>query len=42
MADRVDVGGRFTHVIIFNEDTPGLPVNKDLSTRENPSKGVVK
>lgn len=37
----VDVGGTFTDVLIFNEETGELTEGKVLSTPEDPSKGVV-
>jgi len=37
----VDVGGTFTDVLVFNEDTGELTEGKVLSTPEDPSKGVV-
>lgn len=37
----VDVGGTFTDVLIFDEETGGLTEGKVLSTPEDPSKGVV-
>ena len=37
----VDVGGTFTDVIVFDEDTNKLTVDKVLSTPENPSRGVL-
>ena len=37
----VDVGGTFTDVIVFDEDTHELTTEKVLSTPENPSKGVL-
>src|SRR5215212_813563 len=37
----VDVGGTFTDVLIFDEETGGLTESKVLSTPEDPSKGVV-
>src|SRR3954465_3265964 len=37
----VDVGGAFTDVLVFDEDTGGLTEGKVLSTPEDPSKGVV-
>jgi len=37
----VDVGGTFTDVLVFDEDTGGLTEGKVLSTPEDPSKGVV-
>ncbi|MFD1514224.1 hydantoinase/oxoprolinase family protein [Halomarina rubra] len=37
----VDVGGTFTDVIVFDEDTNELTIDKVLSTPENPSNGVV-
>lgn len=37
----VDVGGTFTDVIVFNENTHELTVDKVLSTPENPSNGVL-
>jgi len=37
----VDVGGTFTDVVIFDEETGGLTEGKVLSTPEDPSKGVV-
>lgn len=38
----VDVGGTFTDVIIFDEDTHDLTIDKVLSTPANPSVGVIK
>ena len=38
----VDVGGTFTDVLVFEEDTNDLTVTKVLSTPENPSEGVVR
>jgi N-methylhydantoinase A/oxoprolinase/acetone carboxylase beta subunit len=35
----VDVGGTFTDVLVFDEETGGLTEGKVLSTPENPSKG---
>lgn len=37
----VDVGGTFTDVIVFDEETHELTVDKVLSTPENPSEGVL-
>jgi N-methylhydantoinase A len=37
----VDVGGTFTDVIVFDEDTRRLTIDKVLSTPANPSKGVI-
>ncbi|WP_276248577.1 hydantoinase/oxoprolinase family protein [Haladaptatus sp. YSMS36] len=37
----VDVGGTFTDVIVFDEDTHELTIDKVLSTPENPSTGVI-
>ena len=37
----VDVGGTFTDVIVFDEDTHELTIDKVLSTPENPSNGVI-
>ncbi|MFC5972151.1 hydantoinase/oxoprolinase family protein [Halomarina salina] len=37
----VDVGGTFTDVVVFDEATNELTVDKVLSTPENPSTGVV-
>jgi len=37
----VDVGGTFTDVIVFDEETHELTIDKVLSTPENPSKGVL-
>ena len=37
----VDVGGTFTDVLVFDEETGGLTEGKVLSTPEDPSKGVV-
>ena len=37
----VDVGGTFTDVLVFNEETGELTEGKVLSTPEDPSKGVV-
>ncbi|MFB6084949.1 MAG: hydantoinase/oxoprolinase family protein [Halorientalis sp.] len=37
----VDVGGTFTDVIVFDEDTHELTIDKVLSTPENPSEGVL-
>ena len=37
----VDVGGTFTDVIVFDEDTHELTIDKVLSTPANPSKGVI-
>lgn len=36
----VDVGGTFTDVIVFDEDTHELTIDKVLSTPANPSEGV--
>ena len=38
----VDVGGTFTDVIVFDQDTHELTVDKVLSTPANPSEGVVR
>ena len=38
----VDVGGTFTDVIVFDEDTHELTIDKVLSTPANPSEGVLK
>jgi N-methylhydantoinase A len=38
----VDVGGTFTDVIVFDEDTHELTVDKVLSTPANPSEGVLR
>jgi len=35
----VDVGGTFTDVIVFDEDTHELTTDKVLSTPSNPSEG---
>ncbi len=37
----VDVGGTFTDVIVFNEDSHDLTIDKVLSTPTNPSEGVL-
>ncbi|MDS0476011.1 hydantoinase/oxoprolinase family protein [Natrinema sp. 1APR25-10V2] len=37
----VDVGGTFTDVIVFDEDTHELTIDKVLSTPANPSEGVI-
>ncbi len=37
----VDVGGTFTDVLVFNEETGELTEGKVLSTPEDPSRGVV-
>ncbi|WP_226004950.1 hydantoinase/oxoprolinase family protein [Natrinema salinisoli] len=37
----VDVGGTFTDVIVFDEDTRELTIDKVLSTPANPSEGVI-
>jgi N-methylhydantoinase A len=37
----VDVGGTFTDVLVFDEDTHTLTIDKVLTTPENPSKGVI-
>jgi N-methylhydantoinase A len=37
----VDVGGTFTDVLIFDQETGGLTEGKVLSTPDDPSKGVV-
>src|SRR5919202_53111 len=37
----VDVGGTFTDVLVFDEETGGLTEGKVLSTPEDPSRGVV-
>jgi len=37
----VDVGGTFTDVIVFNEETNELTIDKVLSTPTNPSEGVL-
>jgi N-methylhydantoinase A len=37
----VDVGGTFTDVLVFDEDTHELTIDKVLSTPENPSEGVI-
>ncbi|MFB1064306.1 hydantoinase/oxoprolinase family protein [Natrinema sp. H-ect4] len=37
----VDVGGTFTDVIVFDEDTHELTIDKVLSTPSNPSEGVI-
>ena len=37
----VDVGGTFTDVIVFNEDTHELTIDKVLSTPVSPSEGVL-
>ncbi|UHQ95069.1 hydantoinase/oxoprolinase family protein [Haloterrigena alkaliphila] len=37
----VDVGGTFTDVIVFDEDTHELTTDKVLSTPSNPSEGVI-
>jgi len=37
----VDVGGTFTDVIVFNEETNELTIDKVLSTPANPSEGVL-
>src|SRR5919107_3929524 len=37
----VDVGGTFTDVLVFDEETGGLTEGKVLSTPDDPSKGVV-
>ncbi|ELY51708.1 hydantoinase/oxoprolinase family protein [Natronolimnohabitans innermongolicus] len=38
----VDVGGTFTDVIVFDEATHELTIDKVLSTPENPSRGVIR
>ena len=38
----VDVGGTFTDVIVFDEDTHELTIDKVLSTPTNPSEGVLR
>jgi N-methylhydantoinase A len=38
----VDVGGTFTDVIVFDEDTHELTIDKVLSTPANPSEGVLR
>ena len=38
----VDVGGTFTDVIVFNQNTDERTVDKVLSTPENPSEGVLR
>ncbi|MFC7154232.1 hydantoinase/oxoprolinase family protein [Halomarina halobia] len=37
----VDVGGTFTDVLVFDEVTNALTIDKVLSTPENPSRGVL-
>jgi len=37
----VDVGGTFTDVIVSDEDTHDLTIDKVLSTPANPSEGVL-
>ena len=37
----VDVGGTFTDVLVFDEDTHELTIDKVLSTPANPSEGVL-
>ena len=37
----VDVGGTFTDVIVFDEDSHELTIDKVLSTPANPSEGVI-
>src|SRR5918997_3326932 len=37
----VDVGGPFTDVLVFDEESGGLTEGKVLSTPEDPSRGVV-
>jgi N-methylhydantoinase A len=37
----VDVGGTFTDVIVFDQGTQGLTIEKVLSTPDNPSVGVM-
>lgn len=37
----VDIGGTFTDVIIFNEDTGEIEIEKTPSTPDNPAKGVI-
>lgn len=37
----VDVGGTFTDVLVFDEQTGELTDTKVLSTTEDPSEGVV-
>src|ERR687893_512390 len=37
----VDVGGTFTDVLVFDEETGGLTEGKVLSTPDDPSRGVV-
>lgn len=37
----VDVGGTFTDVIVFDEDSHDLTIDKVLSTPANPSEGVI-
>jgi len=38
----VDVGGTFTDVIVFNEETNELTIDKVISTPSNPSEGVLR
>ncbi|PSP96848.1 5-oxoprolinase [Halobacteriales archaeon QS_4_70_19] len=38
----VDVGGTFTDVLVFDEDTHELTIDKVLSTPANPSEGVLR
>lgn len=38
----VDVGGTFTDVIVFNEETDELTIDKVISTPANPSEGVLR
>jgi N-methylhydantoinase A len=38
----VDVGGTFTDVIVFDEETHELTIDKVLSTPSNPSEGVLR
>ena len=38
----VDVGGTFTDVIVFNEETNELTIDKVISTPANPSEGVLR
>ena len=38
----VDVGGTFTDVIVFDQDTHELTIDKVLSTPANPSEGVLR
>lgn len=37
----VDIGGMFTDVIIFNDETGGIEIEKTPSTPANPAEGVI-